>query len=293
VNNRDHPSIYPDNIVSIQNFEKQIKYLLRKKKILSLMDVVESIKSNHKLPGDGVVLTFDDGYYDFYTKAMPILRRFKVPCTIFPVTGLLNGSTVKWDDRLTFLVNTTPSKLLTAPVNGERKEYALDSSVERRRCILDLVREIYTINEEKKTKVISEIEAKLEHPSTNVSERITMSWTEVMELRSDRDHLISFGAHSYSHPNLVEMPIHMAEKEIAQSKQEIESRLGLSCKLFSYPFGVFNDRIKELLKAHHFSGAVTTIPGSISPKADCFELRRVHAIDDASKDFGNLLKKVG
>ncbi|NAS24955.1 polysaccharide deacetylase family protein [Herbidospora sp. NEAU-GS84] len=39
------------------------------------------------LPARPVVLTFDDGYADFHTEAMPILDRFGFPATLFLTTG--------------------------------------------------------------------------------------------------------------------------------------------------------------------------------------------------------------
>ena len=44
------------------------------------------------LPERTVVLTFDDGYSDFYFSAAPVLRRLKLPATIFVPTGLCGGA---------------------------------------------------------------------------------------------------------------------------------------------------------------------------------------------------------
>jgi len=79
--------------VSPRLFEKQIKYLLsRNFKVISLTQLVESLKGNSTLPPKSVVITFDDGYKNNYIYAYPILRKYNLPATIFLTTGFLNGS---------------------------------------------------------------------------------------------------------------------------------------------------------------------------------------------------------
>ncbi|MBC7329537.1 polysaccharide deacetylase family protein [bacterium] len=74
-------------------FEKQIRYpLARNFKVLSLAQLIEYIQRNSQLPSRSVVITFDDGYKNNYIYAYPILRKYKLPATIFLTTGLINGS---------------------------------------------------------------------------------------------------------------------------------------------------------------------------------------------------------
>jgi peptidoglycan/xylan/chitin deacetylase (PgdA/CDA1 family) len=44
-----------------------------------------------KLPERPVVLTFDDGFADFYTEALPMLRRYGFAATLYVATGFMNG----------------------------------------------------------------------------------------------------------------------------------------------------------------------------------------------------------
>lgn len=43
------------------------------------------------LPPKPVILTFDDGYADFYTNAYPILRKYNMKVVVFIPTGLIGG----------------------------------------------------------------------------------------------------------------------------------------------------------------------------------------------------------
>ena len=83
----------PLSNVSPRLFEKQIKFLLsRDFKVISLTQLVESLKGNSPLPPHSVVITFDDGYKNNFLHAYPILRKYDLPATIFLTTGFVNGN---------------------------------------------------------------------------------------------------------------------------------------------------------------------------------------------------------
>lgn len=65
-------------------FERQMALLARRgHTAVSLADLVERRLSGRALPGRPVVVTLDDGYLDNWVAAEPILRRHRVPATVF------------------------------------------------------------------------------------------------------------------------------------------------------------------------------------------------------------------
>ncbi len=66
--------------VTLENFEKQMKKIAESVRFVSLDDLLNF--THLKNSGPLVSLTFDDGYADFMT-VLPILKRLKIPATLF------------------------------------------------------------------------------------------------------------------------------------------------------------------------------------------------------------------
>jgi len=66
------------------------------------------------------------------------------------------------------------------------------------------------------------------------------------------------GAHSLGHSDLIKLSLEKAKKEILGSKKWLEKIIGRPVKIFAYPFGYYNDKVKEAVKQAGFIGARTT-----------------------------------
>lgn len=79
-----------DMEVSTSNFERQMAFLHRHHfKVLSLEEV-ELFKTRKKrFDGKKIAITFDDGSESYYTKALPILKKYNFTSTNFVITGRL------------------------------------------------------------------------------------------------------------------------------------------------------------------------------------------------------------
>lgn len=99
-----------------------------------------------------------------------------------------------------------------------------------------------------------------------------LDWDDIAEL--DEDGTLRFEAHSLTHPNLLTLDEHVARREIAGSKLELERRLGRPVEAFSYPSGLFGERERRLAAAAAYRIAVSCEPGVNGPGTDRFALRR-------------------
>lgn len=86
--------------MSARKFQDQMQVLRdRRFNIISLNDLVDLIRNKQPLPGHTGVITFDDGFRNFYAKAYPILQEFGFCATVFLVPGYV-GKTSKWNSAL-------------------------------------------------------------------------------------------------------------------------------------------------------------------------------------------------
>lgn len=63
---------------------------------IALADWADALDHRCPVPGKRVLLTFDDGYTDFLSEAVPILRRHDFSATVFLVAERI-GQTALWD----------------------------------------------------------------------------------------------------------------------------------------------------------------------------------------------------
>ncbi len=81
-----------DLYVNPHNFRRQMKYLKwRGYETISLDDLFQWLSLGKALPKRSIILTFDDGYEDNYTYALPILKEFGFTATIFLITRDVAG----------------------------------------------------------------------------------------------------------------------------------------------------------------------------------------------------------
>ena len=72
--------------VSPQKFESQMAYIKKQYEVVPLSRAFEHAAGN-RVQRDSVAITFDDGYQDFADNAFPILKRYKLPATVFLIGG--------------------------------------------------------------------------------------------------------------------------------------------------------------------------------------------------------------
>jgi peptidoglycan/xylan/chitin deacetylase (PgdA/CDA1 family) len=70
---------------------------------LTMSDVAAILDGKKDLPEKPVVLTFDDGYRDFYTDAYPILKKYKVKATAYIVPGFLDQPNYMFTSQIKML----------------------------------------------------------------------------------------------------------------------------------------------------------------------------------------------
>ncbi|MED3393177.1 polysaccharide deacetylase family protein [Bacillus wiedmannii] len=101
-NDKKENGVFKDKetILSVEQFEKQMKYLNDKGyKTITMKEFEEYMKNKGELSEKSVLITFDDSSKTNYTYAYPILKKYKMKATAFVVTSRLTDKEEVFDPK--------------------------------------------------------------------------------------------------------------------------------------------------------------------------------------------------
>ena len=222
-----------------------------------------------------VVVTFDDGYVDNLTNALPIAEAREVPITVFVTSGALGGKGFWWD-RLATLLHSRPSAIreirLATSVGSVRIELgsskaSADLEAVRQHLLPLPVTEIHGILDS-----VSEQWATSAAPPPGAR---TLTSSELRQLAASD--VVTIGAHTVDHVRLSSLPAQDQLRTISSSREELGRLSGQAISHFAYPYGgrdSFDDDSVHAVRSAGFKTASTTIPGNARLTSDPFRLPR-------------------
>jgi len=224
------------------------------------------------------VLTFDDGWRDFYTYAFPVLKDEMVPAVVFLPTNFIGSEDWFWTDCLGHLLSRYDG---SEPVSSRRQSSGnpLVKRIEGLKgCFESRLEKAIEILKERSDTEIFDVLSELSHKwklSRKPSGRAFLSWDEVREL--GQTGLITFGSHTASHRILTSLTAHEIRAELTESKKRLisENAVAPSFIPFCFPNGNYNEKIASIVKETGYSLAVTTNKGWNRVDSDPFTLCRI------------------
>jgi peptidoglycan/xylan/chitin deacetylase (PgdA/CDA1 family) len=185
-------------------FSQHLRYL--KEKHFNVITLSQGLKllHGHEPTDKKVVLTFDDGYENFHSRAFPLLSQYHFPATVFLVARYV-GRDGTW----------------------ERKN--------------------------------------------RIAAQRLLNWSQVEKLSHSG---IEFGSKSLTHRDLTRISIDEVREEVEESRTMIEEHIGKGVHIFSYPFGVYNSTVREMVRKH-YDAAVGSNVAEATDKEDPYDLSRV------------------
>ena len=101
--------------------------------------------------------------------------------------------------------------------------------------------------------------------------RSMLSWRSIREMHKCG---MLFGAHTMTHPDLTDLPMDEVKEEVLASKEIIENALGTAVSTFAYPYGRYNDLVREVVK-QNFACACSDRLGLTKMGSDLYTIERV------------------
>lgn len=263
----------PTIAVSPELFEKQMEYLSRHYKVFSLDDLVLGFESRD-LPHKSVAITFDDGYADNATAALPVLARYKLPATFFVTSDSVLGKGAFW-------VGWLYRAVWRAPAMALQKACSLilgtDGIAGRRNNVFAaLASRIDKADTADRSTYLSSLESAFTHmPPLCEPSDFMMSIEQLHELHAAG---MIIGAHTSTHRVLAGIPESEAREELTRSKGDLEAELGQSVRHLAYPNGhvernVDANAIRLAQEAGYWS-AGTSRRGIVTERSSIHDLSR-------------------
>lgn len=102
-----------------------------------------------------------------------------------------------------------------------------------------------------------------------------MRLLEAAELRELARSGVEIGAHSHTHPRLTDLPDEALRAETAGAVEQLQRAQVGQVRLFAYPYGVCDARVREAVRDAGVRAAFTTSSGTVSAGDDPYSLHRI------------------
>jgi peptidoglycan/xylan/chitin deacetylase (PgdA/CDA1 family) len=280
--------------VSAQSFEAQMIALKSAFNVLPLSEAIARLKST-SLPARAACITFDDGYADNASIALPILQRHGLPATFFIATAYLNGGRMFNDTVIHAIRHSRIDRVdLTELGLGEHELGTLEDKRKALSKILWNIRYHLPVNQrENAAEEIAQQLAYIPAPKDLMMDD--------RQVKAIADAGMEIGGHTANHPILARLDTAAACQEVAEGKEYLEALLGAKVTLFAYPNGRpgidYLPEQTDIPRKLGFESAVSTHWGAANKGCDIFQLPRFtpHS-NDINKFtpllFQNLMRKI-
>lgn len=260
--------VFPEDLDG-EAFDRHMRTLAQCCNILPLSEAAARLQKG-SLPARAACITFDDGYENNVSVALPILQRHAIPATFFITSSYLYGGRM-WNDTVIQAVKRSPMEVLDLSMFG-LGTCSLASPQLRRQAINQLLGKLKYLPLPQRNERAAELE---ELSAAQIPANVMMSPADVRSLRAAG---MEIGGHTVTHPILATLDQESAWREIVQGKEALEGIVGEKLTLFAYPNGVPRQDYRaehiDMVKRAGFSYAVSTAHGAALAESDRFQLPR-------------------
>ena len=260
--------------VSVAVLEQQLALLARHG--LAPLTVAEGLARVAAEPrGRWVAMTFDDGYADNVTRALPALARHGARATFYLTAGLMERRVAPWWDRLVHALEharTGSARISIAERTLDLEPGDPEGRARALRALLPLLR----VAPGEQDARLAALEEGLGVSRPADCELAT--WSEAARFAEAG---MEVGAHTLTHPFLSRLGEAGQRTEIGGSRALVASRLGLTPRGLAYPGGDHDAISIATCEREGFEYAVTTRTGDVAAGAPPYELCRRGLSDGA------------
>jgi len=216
-------------------FEKQINFLKKNFKILSLKELKQHIEEKRK--DFAISITFDDGYLDNISLALPVIEKYNVPATIFVITRFLEKNDFMWWYFLWDNLNSQDNIIINS-----RKIY-LKNEKDKINWFGILSKEVIDLNYNEQRNYLNKV---FDNQFQFDYKNLIFDFNQLIKL--SQNELIEIGSHTLTHSKLTTLNHNEVYNELSVSKKIIEKKIKKEVNFLAYPYGSKNEVNLKIMK---------------------------------------------
>jgi len=255
--------------LDVSLFKEQVDYLLKHYNIITMEQLIDAIDHHKEFPAKSALLTFDDGYIDYFHSVFPVLDEKGIQGSFYTPVEVLREHTVLDVNKIHFiLASTSDKKALVQDIFQQldlyREEYQLEEN-EYYFNKLTLPKKRYDTLEVTFVKKILQVGIP-EIVRKNIINMLFSRCVNVDEISFSKElymnidhikclqrHGMHIGSHGYAHYWLNSLSLEAQEKDIKLSIEFLKE-IGVDSRYYTmcYPHGKYNKDTTDILKRNEF-----------------------------------------
>ena len=262
-------------------FDRIVAFIASHFRVMPLSDAADAL-ARGTLPAAAACITFDDGYADNLTVAVPVLRQHGVSATFFIATSFIDGGRM-WNDTVIEAVRGVPDCVLDWRDLG-LGQHDLSCATSRVLAYRSMLVALKHLPVSQRGELTQEIGRRAGLPAHS---DLMLTRDQLVALRNAG---MDIGGHTMTHPILSKLDDASARNEIGGGREQLAAWLGEPPTVFAYPNGVpsqdYGDRDVALVRGAGFQAAVSTARGTAGRGVDVFQIPRFTPWDQDMLRFG-------
>lgn len=276
-------------------FRRQLEFFRDNCNVVTMEEVIDVVKGKSTLPEKAVLLTFDDGYIDNYTFALPLLEKFGFQGSFFIPGKTFTTHQLLDVNKIHFILASADIKKLVVDVKDKMdyyrgqeydypsteelwNQYATDGRYDGKDTVF-VKRILQTVLPEK---LRNQISSDLFEKYVGVTEE-QLAYELYMtpeQIRTLKKHGMFIGLHGYDHYWLANLPTEQMHQDVGHALEAMQEFIDPDCWVMNYPYGNQNQEVIDYIRQRGcVLGLTTEVRAADLDKDDRYLLPRLDCND--------------
>ncbi len=263
----------PDLYITRDRLHDRLSYLCRKRcSVLPLAEALERLYQG-TLPPRSVAITYDDGTYDFYRVALPVIRGFNYPVTVYLTTYYSDHNQPVFNVMLRYLLWKARGQVLHLPEVFPADVSLRGHSLTEAAAVIRQFAVQNGLSGSQKDLLLVRLAQALEIDYDGIRQARLLHLMTPEEAADAARSGADIQLHTHRH-RLYDS-IRAFQAEVEENRRRVESITARPANHFCYPGGCHLPEFPEWLREIGVVSATTTVTGVATKASDPLLLPRV------------------